>query len=261
MLTGGEPPAAQDFAAQLDHSSPTPLYQQVRNWLLSGIKHGVWLPGAPIPPERKLSVDLAVSRATLRQAVETLVQDGYLVRQHGRGTFVAEPKFEQPLDKLRGFSENMRALGVAAASQLLDARLEPASGNVATALGLEEGAAVAVIKRVRLADGVPLMVESCHLNYERVVGILAHDLTRSLYETLEREYGLALKLELETLEVRPAEAWAARALSWSPVDAVLYTERVTRDTSGGRIEFTRRYARPDRCRFRVGPHDADFTLR
>lgn len=246
---------------ELDHSSPTPLYQQVRGWLLEGIGDGTWPAGTPIPPERNLSAALAVSRATLRQAVETLVQDGLLVRQHGRGTFVAEPKLEQPLDKLRGFSENMRALGVTPTSELLHAGLEPATGAVAGALGLKDGAAVAVVRRLRLADGVPLMVESCHLNYDRVVGVLAHDLTRSLYGLLEAEYGVVLTLESETLEVRTAEAWAARALSWSTLDAVLYTERVTLDATGARIEFTRRYARPDRCRFSVGPRNADFTLR
>lgn len=250
---------ADSATPQLDHGASTPLYSQVHAWLVGSIRRGVWVPGEPIPSERELSAKLGVSRATLRQAIEQLAQEGLLVRRQGRGTFVAEPKLEQPLDKLRGFSENMRELGVEPTSRLLEARLEPADAGVAAALEVETGTAVALIRRLRLADGVPLMVESCSLNYQHALGILELDLTGSLYELLENRYGLKLVFGSETLEVRAAEPWAARALKLPAGGQVLYTERVTADPKGAKIEFTKRYARPDRCRFRVSSGGADFT--
>lgn len=247
---------------ELDAVSGTPLYRQVKHWLLNGIQQGWWAVTAAIPSERALSEQLQISRATLRQAVDELEHEGWLVRRQGRGTFVAQPKFEQPLDQLRGFSENMRALGVEPSAQVLNARLEPAEPDVASALGLQAGEAVAAIRRLRLADGVPLMVEACYLNYTHTRGILDQELSGSLYSILERHYGIRLVLSWETLEVSRAEAWAARALVLPARSDALYTERLAADTLGTQIEFTRRFARADRCRFRIGGGTGgDLTLR
>lgn len=247
---------------ELDASSGPPLYQQVKGWLLSGIQQGWWPVASAIPSERLLSEQLQVSRATLRQAVDELEHEGWLVRRQGRGTFVAQPKFEQPLDQLRGFTENMQSLGVQPSSVMIEARLEPAEPDVARALGLQVGEAVAAIKRLRLADNEPLMVETCYLNYARTVGILDQPLTGSLYTILEQTYGIRLLLSWETLEVSVAENWAARALDLPARSIALYTERLATDAIGEQIEFTQRFARADRCRFRIGGGTGgDLTLR
>lgn len=247
----------------LDSTGGVPLYRQVKAWLLNGIRRGLWPVGSPIPSERELSDRLRISRATLRQAVDELEHEGWLVRSQGRGTFVAQPKLEQPLDRLRGFSENMRRLGVRATSRVLEARLEAADAEVAGALGLRVGEAVATVRRLRLADDRPLMVEVCHLAYEYVLGILDQDLSGSLYAVLEQQYRIRLVLGWETLEVRRADPAVTSALELPPRSDVLFTERLTRDQDGTLIEFTRRYARADRCRFRMelGGGNADFTLR
>ena len=246
----------------LDASSELPLYRQVKDWLRAGIQRGWWPVGTVIPSERSLSESLGVSRATLRQAVTELGHEGWLIPHQGKGTFVAQPKLEQPLDRLRGFSENMRALGVVPSARVLSAQLQPATPEIAAALGLEEGEAVAQIRRLRLADGVALMVEACHLRYERTLGVLEADLSGSLYALLEQRYGICLGLGWETLEVRPAEARVWKALGIEPRSMTLYTERLARDEFGTPIEFTQRYARADRCRFRLDVEHgkADFTL-
>lgn len=247
---------------ELDPRSGPPLYRQVKGWLLTGIQQGWWTVGTVIPSERTLSEQLRVSRATLRQAVDELEHEGWLVRRQGRGTFVAQPKFEQPLDQLRGFTENMLSLGVEPSTQVLEARLEPAGPEVARALELKVGEAVAAIRRLRLADDEPLMVETCYLNYSRTVGMLDQPLTGSLYTILEQTYGIRLLLTWETLEVSVPEAWAVRALELPPRSVALYTERLAADALGEQIEFTQRFARADRCRFRIGGGTGgDLTLR
>ena len=248
---------------KLDPASGVPLYRQVKDWLLGGIREGSWPVDAPIPSERILSGRLCISRATLRQAVDELEHEGWLVRRQGRGTFVAHPKVEQRLDQLRGFTENMRALGVRASSRVLDTALQTADPDVARALDLPPGGAVAMIRRLRMADGVPLMVEVCHLAHLHTPNVLDHDLSGSLYDVLEREYGVRLILGWETLEVRRADAGITRALGLPERSDVLFTERLARGENGTGIEFTRRYARADRCRFRIEltGGSADFTLR
>lgn len=249
---------------RLDHNGRVPLYLQLKEWLKAGIRSGAWEVGTTVPSERALSVRLGISRATCRQAVEELVHEGWLVKRQGLGTFVARPKLEQPLSGLKGFSEAMSELGVEASTLLLGAKLIPAEADVYGALGLAAGDAVVQVTRVRLADGVPLMVEVSHLHYARVVGILDHDLTGSLYEVLRREYRITLALGHETLEVRPAEPWVLEALGLpqSLEQQIFYTERSARDRHGP-VEFTRRYARADLCSFRVefAVGSAEFTPR
>lgn len=244
-------------------TAEAPLYRQLKEWIAQRIRSGGWAPGTQLPSERQLSEDLELSRATVRRAVEELVREDWLVKRHGRGTFVTAPKLEQRLDRVRGFSESMRALGVTSGSRVLEAKLAAATADVAARLEVQPGAAVAQIARVRLADAEPLMVEVSHLAYDVTVGILELDLRGSLYDLLEREYRIRLRFGHETLEVRGADPWVARALRVGPDATLLYTERVTRDEHGVAVEFTQRFARADRCRFRVEMNTgrADFTLR
>lgn len=244
-------------------TADVPLYRQLKEWIAQRIRTRAWPPGEQLPSERQLSEELQLSRATVRRAVEELVREDWLVKRHGRGTFVTAPKLEQRLDRVRGFSESMRALGVAASSRVLDAKLVAAGDGAAARLELEPGTAIAQIVRVRLADAEAVMVEVSHLNYDLTVGILTQDLTGSLYDLLEREYRIRLRFGHETLEVRGAEPWVARALDVGLEATLLYTERVTRDEHGVAVEFTQRFARADRCRFRVEMNTgrADFTLR
>lgn len=244
-------------------NADAPLYRQLKEWIAQRIRTRAWPPSTQLPSERQLSEDLRLSRATVRRAVEELVREDWLVKRHGRGTFVTAPKLEQRLDRVRGFSESMRALGVTATSRVLEATLVAASEDVAARLEVQPGTAVAQVSRVRLADGEAVMAEVSHLNYDLTVGILGQDLTESLYDLLEREYRIRLRFGHETLEVRGAEPWVARALDAGADTTLLYTERVTRDEHGVAVEFTQRFARADRFRFRVEMNigRADFTLR
>ncbi len=157
----------------------------------------------------------------------------------------------------------MRAHGVRASSRVLDTALREADRDVARALDLPPGGAVAMIRRLRMADGMPLIVEVCHLAHRHTPNVLGHDLSGSLYGVLEREYGVRLVLGWETLEVWRADPEIARTLGLPERSDVLFTERLAIGESATGIEFTRRYARADRCRFRIEltGGSADVTLR
>ncbi len=248
---------------QLSSDSGVPLYQQLKLWLQERIRSGDFGQDTPLPSERQLSESLLVSRATIRQAIDALERDGWVTKQHGKGTFVTQVKVEQPLSRLSGFSENMRQAGIRASSKLLKAELAEPSEQVATALALRPGEVVAVITRLRLAAKEALMVERSHLNYALTPRILEHDLTGSLYKLLTETYRLRLFEGEESIEVVRADSWLAKQLKIKKKDPLLYTERIVKDDRQLAIEFVERYARADKCKFRVQlkGSNAEFTLR
>jgi GntR family transcriptional regulator len=236
---------------QLDPAATTPLYLQLKLWLQEQIRDGRYATHAPLPAERQLCESLGVSRATVRQAIDALEREGWVVKRHGRGTFVAPVKVEQPSGRLSGFSENMRQAGKEPSSKVLASELAEPDDGVAQALALKPGEVVAVITRLRLADGEPLMVERSHLACALVPKLLSHDLSGSLYGILTEVYRLMLATGEESIELVAAEPWVAKALGLPKGTPVLYTERLVRDERGVPLEFAQRFARADKCRFRV----------
>jgi GntR family transcriptional regulator len=235
----------------LDTSSALPLYRQLRDSIQGLLSSGAWSDEHPIPSERELTERLRVSRATVRQAIHELELEGWLVRHQGRGTFPSPHRIEQPLKHITGFSENMRSVGLEARSKLVSAKLEPATPLVARALRLPNGAPVAVVTRLRLANDAPIMLERAHLNYALVPGLLEQNLRGSLYELLTRTYRLKFARGEETVEAIVADSKLARVLELKRGEPLLYTQRTVFTNDGAVLEFTERFGRADRCSFRV----------
>src|SRR5918912_2196812 len=107
--------------------------------------------GAAIPSERQLSIDLGVSRLTVRAALDELVREGYLERRRGSGTFVREPKIAQELT-MTSFSEDMRRRGMRPASKTLSLTTTMAGGRPGRCLLVSPSEKNVVAQRLRLAD-------------------------------------------------------------------------------------------------------------
>jgi len=240
-----------DALQYLDPRAPLPLYLQLKEALLRGLQSGEWPEGKPLPSERELSEGLSISRATVRQAIHELELEGWLERQQGRGTFPRPAKVEQPLARITGFSENMRQAGLEPSTRVLSAVLEPAPPAAAKALRLPPRSVVAVVTRLRLADGEALMLERAYLNYGLTPGLLEHDLSGSLYDLLTHIYRLRFAQGEETIQAAKAEPWLAKALGIPRGSVVLFTQRTVTTDAGTHIEYTERYGRADRCSFRV----------
>jgi GntR family transcriptional regulator len=203
-------------------------------------------PGALLPSERLLVERYQVARGTVVQAIEALVSRGLVYRVQGSGTFVAEPKFRQPLT-LTSFTEDMRARGMTPGSVVRSQAIVPASEVVARHLALVPGTPVVHLERVRTADGEPMALERTHLPAQRLPGLEDADLTdASLYELLERTWGV---------RVAEADQWAsvvrvtedeAALLHVSAEQPALLFQRVTRDPAGTPVEYVRSLYRGDR---------------
>jgi GntR family transcriptional regulator len=129
------------------------------------IRAGEWQPGDPIPSERELSERYGISRMTARQAVAELVTERLLYREQGRGTFVIRPTIRQQLLRLTGFSEDMRVRQQRPGARVLAAEMTPADAETAGHLRINVGRPIVRLRRLRLADGEPLALETAHLSF------------------------------------------------------------------------------------------------
>ena len=142
--------------------------------------------GDAIPSERQLSADFGVSRLTVRAALDELVREGHLIRRHGSGTFVSEPKIAQELT-MTSFTDDMRRRGLRPASTTLELRVTAAGARLGRLLRVSPSEPVVVFTRLRLADGESMAIETVHIREAHVPGLTAQELEeRSFYELLER---------------------------------------------------------------------------
>ena len=239
--------ARTSTTSPLNRRSGLPLYQQLYEVLRAQISSGAWRPGDMLPTENSLLDQYQVSRSTVRQALDALVQEGLIYRERGRGTFVAHPTVQQGLVRIVSFTEDMRQRGFKPSTEVLSAELIPANDDLAKVLDIEAGDELARIERLRLADGEPMSIEISHLVHRYCPGILQHDYARnSLREMLERAYGVRIERATQAILAVNASAEIARRLSIQPKSAVLHIERVSLSQYGVPVEFLRIYHRGDR---------------
>lgn len=230
----------------IDKERPTPAYLQLREQLVDAIASGALPAGSALPSERGLATSLGLSRMTVRRAFEQLVEAGLVEQRQGSGTYVRGQPLEQVIDRVLGFTDEARNLGLAPGSRMLSAGPVNADDLVATALGLELGARVLRITRLRTANGEPLALQEAHLpsaHLELSLDLLAE--TGSLYRTLERQFGITPARARQTIGARLPSPHECRVLGIGREVPVLALERTTSGTDDRPFEFVRSAYRGD----------------
>jgi len=231
----------------LNPVSKIPLYQQLYERLEGRIRSGQWRPGDRIPPESELLTQYEVSRITVRKVLAMLVAEGLLVRERGRGSFVASPKLEHGMTTIVSFTDDMRQRGFSPGTKIIFMGLVPAPRAIADALSVPEGEELARIDRLRLADEQPMCVEESFLIHRHLPGILEHDLANdSLREIKQRVYGIRWSRARQTIQAVPAAPEIARLLSVKTGAPLLFFDRVTFSQDNVAMEYLRVYYRADR---------------
>lgn len=136
-----------------------PLYLQLHDTIREQIKAGEFKPGHQIPSEDKLSEMYSVSRVTVRSALLRLVQEGVLVKRHGKGTFVAMPVFVESMSAGGSFTKSCLQRGAVPATRLLSCNIQSAAAPEARRLGVCEGESIICARRIRLVDDVATILE------------------------------------------------------------------------------------------------------
>lgn len=203
--------------------------------------------GTAIPSERQLSVDLGVSRLTLRAALDDLAREGYLVRRRGSGTYVRQPKIAQELT-MTSFSEDMRRRGMTPGSRTLSLTRQLAGARLGRFLHVSPGEEIVVVKRLRLADGVSMAIETLHIPASVVPGVSPDDLEGSFYELLRTRYGVEIASATQTIEPTVTNEEESAALGVPLHSPAFLFERTSRDADERTLEFVHSIYRGDRYR-------------
>ena len=229
----------------LDKDLPVPLYHQLQAVLKAEIESRKWRADEQLPNETKLAERFGVSKITVRQALQKLAEQGYIRREHGRGTFVARRKFDEGPRELTSFTEEMRRHDLSAKSRVLAQYVMEADSKLADALLIPLQSPVFVVKRVRLAGDEPMSVQTAHIPAALVPGIeLAED--ASLYEVLQSRYDLYPARARETYFVTAADPAVAGLLGIPAGAPVFAVERVTQLPNERPFEFVQSTVRGDR---------------
>ncbi|HEX2916654.1 MAG TPA: GntR family transcriptional regulator [Chloroflexia bacterium] len=238
-------------AVKLDKNGPLPLYYQIKQQLKMAIETSHLRPDEALPSERDLIELYRVSRPTVRQATEELLTEGYLYRRKGLGTFVARPKFKQRLPNILGFTERMLREGKVPASQVISAGvLEMPGGTILGHLGLAPGSAVFQVKRLRLADGEPIMLETTNLPLNQFPKLPQADFSKvSLYQFLREEHSFTIARLRETLEPVVLRDNESKLLGVEKGSPAMLVQISAFGLTGQAVEYSQALVRGDRCQY------------
>lgn len=237
----------------IDRSSYIPYYIQVVDSLKDFIEHGDGQPGEQLPGEPELCRMFGVSRTVIRQALKELEYEGLIIREKGKGTFIAEPKIRESLfQELTGFYQDMAAKGHPPVSKVLKQTVIPASPKIAAHLNLEPATPVIQIDRLRFVQGEPIVFVTTYLPHSLCPLLLEADLTeQSLYAFLEQEYDIVIARGQRILEAVLANEYEAELLGVKPGAPLILLDSVSYLEDGAPIEYYHALHRGDRSRFEV----------
>lgn len=235
----------------IDKNSPLPLYYQLEEQIKKSIETENLQPGDALPSERELSESYQISRMTVRQAITNLVNKGYLFREKGKGTFVSNQKFEQNLQGLTSFTEDMKARNLVPGSKLLHFEIYPADDDIKARLSLKEDELIYKIKRLRLANNDPIAVETSYLPVNLVPGLTPDILASSIYTYIEQELELTIGHASQTVEAAIVDAEDQQHLNINKGVPILLIQRETYLENGTPLELVRSSYRADKYKFKI----------
>jgi GntR family transcriptional regulator, N-acetylglucosamine utilization regulator len=230
--------------------SSVPLYVQIAESLMARIESGELSAGDRLPPERALSEMLGVNRLTLRRALRVLAGEGLLVRQQGRGTYIARPKIERHAGSLVSFTRGMQRSGYTPGAKIISFTQSAVDASLSKELQLSTSAPVYLIHRLRTLNREPVLLERYTVPAATFPDLDRFDLERrSLYEVFEQEYGITVQRARQSLEPVSATEYEARLLEVHAGAPLMLERRLSFDGNGIAVEHGKDLYRGDRFRF------------
>lgn len=236
---------------KIDLKSKLPLYDQIERNLRNLIVDGHLKPGEAMPGEWDL-VDLyGVSRLTVRRALDELVRQNWLEKKHGVGTFVRQPTMASIAAGKLSFTEQMRAIGREPSSKFISQRVIAATDKIARALHILEDDPILEITRVRLADNVPILLETACLSTARFPTLESHDWSQdeSLYKVLSEEYKINISAMDHTIKPVTLTEMEARYLKAQAGTPALLSQIIAYTPGGVPVEYAWSVSNGDKSEF------------
>jgi GntR family transcriptional regulator len=244
---------AGTLTALLRRSDPSPFHIQVEDGLRQLIRSGQVAPGTELPGELSLAETLGLSRHTIRHAMQTLVTEGLLRRERGRGTHVLDAGrlHIRQLHQFYAFAWEMASIGIEERSRVLRLTRVAANAELTARLGLKDEEQVLRVDRIRIADSEPLVLETSYLPHDLSAGLDRHSFERgSIYDQLEQALGVRVTGAQEVISPIVVSRLQARHLRVAAGSAAFKVERTT--WAGSRaIEWQESIVRGDRYLYTV----------
>ena len=231
-------------------------YRRIWHELRRDIQSGRWKVGQRIPSEPELADTFGVSRGTVRNAIEQLVNNQMLRKEQGRGTFVISsvPRLQKSLDWLASFTEQLRESGIKPSTDVLEAGLVTAGqagSRVMEGFALPATAEVVYVRRLRRGNGLPFAIQTVYLLPDRCPGILDEGVDpMHLFSLYAERYGVRISFAHEVIRVAAAGAEEAALLEIAPGDPVVIRDRISADQDEYPFEVLHSVDRGDRFEYR-----------
>jgi GntR family transcriptional regulator len=237
----------------IDPYNPVPKYSQLASILRQKIDDGEWEPRSPIPSERQLEVIYNISRTTIREAIDSLVRQGFLYREHGRGTFVSPQKLQKGLMELTSFSEDLIKRGMIPGQIIRGMDWVVPTASILQKLELSPESRVLRIERIRLGDNIPVGLQTSFLalKEDQMISLEEMQQSGSLYQILQEKFGIIPSEADETLEVTLATPEEADLLEIPNGAPLLLNERLLFAQNRTPVEFVKILYRGDRYQYYV----------
>lgn len=233
-------------------SSPIPIYCQLKEIIQEMIDNEELQPNDPIPTERELCKIHDISRMTVRMAIMSLVNEGVLYREQGKGTFVARKKQKHQLSHLRGFTEDMEKLGHIVDTEILSFDKVNCAKSIAKTIGLSNEQKAIEIKRLRIVDGTPHALETVWLHPNEYPDLKRERLENvSLYDVFQKDYGLKPKYAKQTVEPIHLNTFEKDLFGIEGDSLGLLFNRTTFSDNDVVIEYSKAVYRIDKHKFEI----------
>ncbi len=233
----------------LNKKSPIPVYYQLKSLILKKIEDGEFPAGGLIPSERDLAEKLNISRMTVRQALNQLVAEGILYREKGKGTFVSKIKIEQR--NIMSFSETARSKGLVPTTKVLRFEKLKVMEEIRELLTLEFDEMVYAVKRLRLANDIPVGIEEDFIPEKYCPGLEKYDLTSSLYRIINEEYGYGITCIDNVIEAAKPDRQERELLNITAGTPVLKISGVNFAGADLKLFYERSVYRSDEYKYNV----------
>ena len=231
-MSGTEPSAAQ--------SHPIPPKEKALEGILGLAFAGSFEAGDKLPGERALCERLGVSRTALRSAIKQLISQGILESRHGSGTYLRRSKPTQVFQESGSFTDIVEATGRVAGSRTLHARESRADDLIAEKMGIAPDSPIYVIERVRLADGVPIAIQTSYIDMGHCPGIADHDFdTESLMHVMKGAYGIRRTGGMQRISITRVDEREARLLEVDRGTPAFFEQCFNQDENHRTIEYCR----------------------
>ncbi len=242
----------------LDNNIAIPLYSQLKEKIISAINKEELKYGDKIETEQEIMKRYNLSRITVRRAITELVEEGYLLKKQGKGTFVVKNKIERKIiynsdsPKIMSFTKELKENNIKASSKIVEMKVVEGNEFYNEKLQLNKKEKLIYMKRVRYANDSPMTIEENYFPYEKFKGLLNEVIEGSLYQMLEEKYNtIPTRSSKQELEIVKSDEEQSKLLEVPPFEPLFFFFGITFDENNIPIHIAKRYIIGSKYKFIV----------